>query len=176
MAAGQVRTQLRAGIRALEGQVRTQLRAGIRGLGGPGEDAATGWHQGPCRPGEDAAEGRHQGLGGQVRTQLQAGRPGLGGPGADAAEGRHQGLGGQVQPRWMSVGVSVEGGLRCECCMKLCPGERAEACRGAGRLLGLDLGTQTGEVRQASPVLQIWSRGGLLMGRRGGVAYTEQEP
>ena len=64
-----------------------------------------------------------------------------------------------MQPRWMSVGVSVEEGLRCECCMKLCPGERAEACRGIGRLPGLGPGTQTGAVRQASPVLQSWSPG-----------------
>lgn len=62
--------------------------------------------------------------------------------------------------------------------MKLCPGDRAEACQGAGRLPGLGLGTQTGEERQASPVLQSWSQEGLLMGRRrkGGGYYTEQDP
>ena len=50
--------------------------------------------------------------------------------------------------------------------MKLCPGERAEACQGAGRFPGLGLGTQTGEERQAPPVLQSCSQGGLLMGQR----------
>ena len=103
-------------------------------------------------PGEDAATGRQTGaLQGQVRTQLSAG---IRGPVS------------KVWPRWISVGVLAEGGLRCECCMKLCPGERAEACWGAGRLPGLGLGTQTGEERQASPVLQSRSQGGLLMGQR----------
>ena len=79
-------------------------------------------------PGEDAATGRQTGaLQGQVRTQLSAG---IRGPVS------------KVWPRWISVGVLAEGGLRCECCMKLCPGERAEACWGTGRLPGLGLGTQ----------------------------------
>lgn len=102
-------------------------------------------------------------LQGQVRTQLRAGI---------------RGAVGKVWPRWISAGVSAEGGRRWECCMKLCPGDRAEACQGAGRLPGLGLGTHTGEERQASPVLQSWSQEGLLMGRRGkgGGYYTEQDP
>lgn len=90
-------------------------------------------------------------LQGQVRTQQRAGI---------------RGPVGKVWPRWISAGVSAEGGRRWECCMKLCPGDRAEACRGAGRLPGLGLGTQTSEERQASTVLQSWSQGGLLMGRQ----------
>ena len=91
-------------------------------------------------PGEDAATGRQTGaLQGQVRTQLSAG---IRGPVS------------KVWPRWISVGVLAEGGLRCECCMKLCPGERAEACWGAGRLPGLGLGTQTGEDSEGTHVLR----------------------
>lgn len=100
-------------------------------------------------------------LQGQVRTQRRAGI---------------RGPVGKVWPRCISAGVSAEGGRRWECCMKLCPGDRAEACRGTGRLPGLGLGMQTGEERQASPVLQSWSQGGLLMGRQewGGGGDTTQ--